>query len=222
MKIAGFSKTSFVDYPGKIAAVVFTPHCNMRCDYCHNKHILSGYIPLIDEAEVFDHLGKRKGMLGAVVITGGEPTMQSDLADFIKKVKAQGLAVKLDTNGTNPGLIKDLLDQNLLDYIAMDIKAPFDKYCQVAGSPIDINAIGKSIDLIKKEAPDYEFRTTFAPELTVEDLLQIARLAGNEKIYYIQQYRPNPGGAEAHPPMTLRQAAELIEKDGGQCKIRGI
>ena len=128
MKIAGFNKTSFVDYPGKIACVVFTPHCNMRCDYCHNKHILEGYVPLIDEGEIFDHIEKRKGMISALVITGGEPTLQAGLVDFIKKVKALDLAVKLDTNGSKPELIKDLLDQDLLDYIAMDIKSPFDKY----------------------------------------------------------------------------------------------
>ncbi|HRT82561.1 MAG TPA: anaerobic ribonucleoside-triphosphate reductase activating protein, partial [Oscillospiraceae bacterium] len=221
MKIAGFSKTSFVDYPGKIAAVIFTPHCNMRCDYCHNKHILSGYIPLIDEAEVFDHLEKRKGMISALVITGGEPTMQADLTEFIKKVKSLGLAVKLDTNGTDPKLIESLLDQNLLDYIAMDIKAPLEKYCEVAGTPIDIKAISSGIALIKDRAPAYEFRTTFAPELNPDDIIEITKLIGDGKAYFLQQYRPNPGGLPAHPPQVLRDVAKRIVESGGVCEIRG-
>ena len=158
MKIAGFAKTSFLDYPRKIACVVFTPGCNMKCSYCHNKHILTGDTPLTAHVEVFDYIIKRKDMLGAVVVTGGEPTLQPGLTEFIKKVKRLGLCVKLDTNGTNPAVIEDLLLKNLLDYIAMDVKAPLDKYCEVAGCPVDVNAITASIKILKNCGIPYEFR----------------------------------------------------------------
>ena len=148
MKIAGYAKTSFVDYPGKIACVVFTPYCNMKCKYCHNKHIITGDVPIIDEDEVFDYLKKRKDMLGAVVISGGEPTIQKDLTEFIEAVKLLGLSVKLDTNGTNPGLIKSLLGKGLIDYIAMDVKAPIHKYFETVCCPVDVKAITESIEII--------------------------------------------------------------------------
>ena len=128
MLIAGFQKTSFVDYPGKIAAVVFTPYCTMRCTYCHNRHILGKEAQLLDEQAVLEYLEKRRDMLDAVVISGGEPTLQKNLPQFISLVKSMGFMIKLDTNGSNPKLLSQLIAEGMLDYIAMDIKAPFEKY----------------------------------------------------------------------------------------------
>ena len=147
MQIAGFQKNSFVDYPGQIAAVVFCGGCNYNCWYCHNRHILRDY-PTIDEKEVFDYLERRKGAVDAVVFSGGEATLQADLADYMKRVKDMGYLVKLDTNGANPAALKKLLNQNLIDYVAMDIKAPFDKYKEVTGVKADIAAVKESITIL--------------------------------------------------------------------------
>ena len=222
MKIAGLAKTSFVDYPGKIACVVFTAYCNMKCGYCHNKHILSGDVPLTGKEEVFDYISKRKDVLGAVVITGGEPTIQKGLTEFIQKVKDLGLCVKLDTNGTNPGLIRDLLNKNLLDYVAMDVKAPLHKYFEVIGCPVDVNAITASIGILKSSTVPFEFRTTFAPSLTAEDIEEIGALVRGTKAYYLQQYRQVPGEAPAHSPDYVKKAAEKMRQAIGVCELRGL
>ena len=222
MKIAGFTKTSFVDYPGKIACVVFTPYCNMKCGYCHNKHILTGDVPLTDNADVFEYMIKRKDMLGAVVITGGEPTLQPCLTEFIKKVKQLGLCVKLDTNGTNPAVIEALLNKNLLDYVAMDVKAPIDKYCEIAGCPVDVNAIMASINILKNASVVYEFRTTFAPALTKDDIMEIGELINGTKAYYLQQYRQVPGEAPPHTREYVKETAELIRQAIGFCDAKGV
>ncbi|MEI6579551.1 MAG: anaerobic ribonucleoside-triphosphate reductase activating protein [Eubacteriales bacterium] len=222
MKIAGFAKTSFVDYPGKIACVVFTPFCNMKCQYCHNKHILYGDVPVIDEKEVFEYLNKRKDMLGAVVITGGEPTIQKGLAEFIKKVKQLGLLVKLDTNGTNPDIIKALLEKGLLDYIAMDVKAPLHKYFETVGCPVDVNAITASIDILLNSAVPYEFRTTFSPTLTADDIVEIGELVRGTKAYFLQQYKPAENEALAHNPEYVLATADRMRETIGICNVRGL
>ncbi len=222
MKIAGMQKTSFVDYPGKLACVVFTPHCNMKCPYCHNKHILSGNIPLIDEEEVFAYLKKRQDVLGAVVVTGGEPTLQKDLAGFIKAVKELGYPVKLDTNGTNPAVIKSLFDNKLLDYVAMDVKAPLHKYYEAAGCPVNVNAIAESIRLLKASDIPHEFRTTFAPCLNEDDILAIGDLIKGCKNYYLQQYRQIPGEPEAHDGEYVLKTAEKMRDKIGVCQTRGL
>lgn len=222
MKIAGFAKSSFVDYPGKIACVVFTPYCNMKCRYCHNKHILSGDVPVVEETKVFDYLEKRKDMLRAVVITGGEPTIQNDLRLFIEKVRKLGLMVKLDTNGTNPKVIKDLLAKGLLDYIAMDVKAPLNKYFETVCCPVDINAITASIGIIMNSSISYEFRTTFAPSLTCEDIESIGDLVRGTKAYYLQQYKPAEDEEPAHKPEYVQAAAEMMREKIGICEVRGL
>ncbi len=222
MKIAGFAKTSFVDYPGKIACVVFTPYCNMRCKYCHNKHILSGDVPVVDESDVFDYLEKRKELIGAVVITGGEPTIQKDLWIFIEKVRKLGFKVKLDTNGTNPGVIKYLLGKGLLDYIAMDVKAPLDKYFETVCCPVDVNAITESIEIIMNSSISYEFRTTYAPSLICEDIEDIGDLVCGTRAYYLQQYKPAENEEPAHKPEYVKATAEKMRIKIGVCEVRGL
>lgn len=221
MKIAGLAKTSFVDYPGKIACVVFTPGCNFNCRYCHNKHILGDNVKIINEKIVFDYLEKRKDLLGAVVITGGEPTIQKNLPEFIQAVRRFGLLVKLDTNGTNPALLRALIEENMLDYIAMDVKAPLEKYFETAGAPVDINAISSSIEIMINGPVPYEFRTTFAPMLEAEDIINIGRLIKGAKSYFLQQYKLVPGEAPAHSVKCLEETAERMRAFLGVCEVRG-
>lgn len=188
MRIAGINKNSFVDMKGMIAYVVFTEGCNLNCWYCHNRHIIQGNIELLDKEDVLEDIKSRKGFIDIVVISGGEPTINDGLYDFITRIKGMGIKVKLDTNGTKPEVINRLLEDNLLDYIAMDIKAPLSKYSKVVCSEIDVNIINDSIKLIVDSDIDYEFRTTYSPELTLEDIVEIARSIEGAKLYVIQQF----------------------------------
>lgn len=189
MKIAGFQKNSFVDYKGKISAVIFTPGCNLDCYFCHNRRILGDVPELIDPGYVLEFLNNRKKFLDGVVITGGEPTLQPDLRDFILKVKAIDYPVKLDTNGTNPDILKALMKDNLLDYVAMDIKAPLSRYSEICGVSVDISDIEKSIDLLMQGSVDYELRTTVLPDLSADDIKSIAVRISGAAVYILQQYR---------------------------------
>lgn len=222
MKIAGFQKTSFVDFPKCVSCVVFTPLCNMRCSYCHNKHILSGDYPIIPELTVFDYLQKRKGMIKGVVVSGGEPTLQPDLERFVCSVKEMGYRVKLDTNGTNPNVLKKLCEKGYVDYVAMDIKAPLEKYDQICGSDIDKQRIKESIDFLKTSGIMHEFRTTFCPELTKEDILDISKKIVQQSDYYLQQYRQVEGGDIPHTREYVEQTAEAVLQNGGKCVVRGL
>lgn len=163
MKIGGLQKFSFIDYPNKTSAIVFTQGCNFRCEYCHNPELVyyNMYKVSIPEEQVFSFLETRKNQLDAVVITGGEPTLQPDLIDFIKKIKDMGYFVKLDTNGSNPKVLEKIINQKLIDFIAMDIKAPFDKYNLVCCVPVDTDNIKLSVSLIKNSGIDFLFRTTY-------------------------------------------------------------
>ncbi len=166
MLLSGIKKSTLLDYPGKVATIVFTMGCNMRCGYCHNSEfVLPEKIKkichdCISEEVFFRFLKARTGFLDGVVICGGEPTIHSDLPDFCRKIKAAGFLVKLDTNGSAPTVLEKLLDEGLLDYVAMDIKYPLEQYRMVSGVEIDINLFKRSIKLIKTRLPDYEFRTT--------------------------------------------------------------
>ncbi len=188
MNIGGFVKNSFVDYPGNIAAVIFTVGCNMKCWYCHNKHLL-GYSNKQAEIEILDFLSSHSGFLDGVVISGGEPTLQPDLKEFILKIREFGLKIKLDTNGTDFDTLKDLVDNKLIDYVAMDIKAPLDKYEMITKTKDDMISIKNSIDYLLSDVVDYEFRTTYSPDLTKEDIEEIAKTIAGAKRYAIQRYR---------------------------------
>lgn len=189
-KLAGLQKTTFIDYPEKIACIVFTQGCNFRCGYCHNPELFENKEPVLSVPAFFEFLNKRKGKLDGVVITGGEPTLHDkDLIEFIKEVKSLGFLVKLDTNGTHPDVLQELLNENLLDYIAMDIKAPLAKYKTITQTDIDTKIIKKSIDMIMNSGVDYEFRTTIVKsQLSVEDLRQIGELIQGAKRYYMQKF----------------------------------
>ncbi len=189
-KLAGLQKTTFIDYPEKIACIVFTQGCNFRCGYCHNPELFENKEPVLSVPAFFEFLNKRKGKLDGVVITGGEPTLHGkDLIEFIKEVKSLSFLVKLDTNGTHPDILQELLNENLLDYIAMDIKAPLAKYKTITQTDIDTKIIKKSIDMIMNSGVDYEFRTTIVKsQLSVEDLRQIGELIQGAKRYYMQKF----------------------------------
>lgn len=191
MKIAGIVRQSLVDYPGKLAAAVFTQGCNMNCVFCHNRCLIGQREddPSQPEDEVLSFLQKRKKFLDGVVVSGGEPTLQPDLEGFIEKVKAMGFLVKLDTNGTRPGVIKKLVDKKLVDYVAMDVKAPMKKYREICRSEINEQDILESMTLIRESDVDYEFRTTFCPQLNDSDIREIGELIAGSKKYVLQQYR---------------------------------
>lgn len=176
MNIGGFVKTSFVDYPGKIASVVFAQGCNLRCGYCHNVSLLDTKDTsnrILPEG-IFQWLTKRKGMIDAVVVSGGEPTLQKNLHVFIAELKAMRLLVKLDTNGTNPQSLRTLLEDGLLDFIAMDLKAPLGKYEKITGtSRLELISIQESAEIIKNSGLAHEFRTTLCPELEADDIPKI-------------------------------------------------
>ncbi len=223
MLIAGFRKTSFIDYPGQPCAVVFTPYCNMNCSYCHNEQILRGDVPLISEDEVMDYLEKRAGLLKAVTVSGGEPTLQQNLIPFIETVKTLGYAVKLDTNGSKPDVLRELLQKKLLDYVAMDIKASPERYDEVTRVKNDLDAIRRSITLLRNSSVEHEFRTTFAPELTTEDVVKAAELVKGTERFYLQQYRPrHEGDPDAHVPSYVRETAAAVETAIGVCTVRGL
>ena len=194
MQIAGLQKSSLVDYPSKIAAVVFTLGCNFRCPYCHNPNILTAVSTnkLFDEAAVFDFLKTRKGKIDAVVVSGGEPTLQKDIGDFFKKLKELGFLTKLDTNGSSPKILEYLIKEELLNYVAMDIKAPIEKYKEIARINIDTNNILKSIGILKNSKIGYEFRTTTVKsQLSFEDFENIGKMLCCTENYYLQKFKPD-------------------------------
>lgn len=192
MKIGGLQKVSLIDYPGKISAVIFTQGCNFRCSYCHNPELVYPKLfrECIKKDEVLSFLENRRKMLDAVVITGGEPTLQTDLGSLLKDIKDLGFLTKLDTNGSNPCVLENLIDSGMLDYIAMDIKASLSKYSLIAGVEIDTNLIKKSIKIIEDFGGDYEFRTTYVKDfLDSEDLKEIKNLVKCASRHFIQKYR---------------------------------
>lgn len=194
MKIGALQKVSLIDYPGEICAIVFTQGCNFRCPYCHNPELVNPelYDENLPEEIVFSFLAKRKGKIDAVTITGGEPTIQQGLIDFVKRIRKKGYSIKIDTNGSNPEVIDTLLSMKLLDYIAMDIKSPAEKHKIVTRSQINFDTIKQTIELIMKSGIPYEFRTTALKKLLEEhDILDIASLIKNARLYVLQQFVPS-------------------------------
>lgn len=193
MRIGAIQKFSMIDYPGKLSAIIFTQGCNFRCPYCHNPELVSSELfqePLTEE-EIFQFLETRKNKLDAVCITGGEPTMHLDLPTFIAKIKAMGFLVKLDTNGTNPQMLEELIAAELVDYLAMDIKAPLNSYSNVTKTEVDISVIKESIQIIEKSNVEYEFRTTIISTLhSEEDIIEMAKSLGKAKHYFLQKFVP--------------------------------
>lgn len=234
MQIGGLEKLTLIDYPGKIACTVFLIGCNFRCPFCYSSElVLPEKIkkqPIISEKEFFAFLKQRKSLLEGVVICGGEPTIHKDLPVFIKKIKKLGFLVKLDTNGSNPEMLKMLISKRLVDYVAMDVKAPKEKYERLTGVPIDLKKIEKSIEMISEHAPAYEFRTTFVPELlTKEDIVEIAHWLRGAELYYLQQFKIMSSllseeleTVTPYPKEYLEETLAAIKPCFKHCFVRGL
>jgi pyruvate formate lyase activating enzyme len=207
LEIKGLQKTSLIDYPGRVSAVVFLGGCNFRCPYCFNRGLVLNpeKIKTIPEQEILAFLESRKKWLDGLVIGGGEPTLHPGLPAFLTQVKALNLQIALETNGTNPEILRQLIKENLLDYPAMDLKAPLEKYEQVVRTKVDQEAVRKSIGLIIKSGLDHEFRSTILPALhTKQDILSMAKTLQEGKIYYLQAFRP--GQALLNPRFQKERA----------------
>ena len=194
MFFGGLQKTTLVDYPGKVAATVFTVGCNFRCPYCHNPELVLPDLikkqPQISEEEIINFLSERQGLLEGLCVTGGEPTLHQDLINFLEKVKALGYSIKLDSNGSQPQVLKEIFHKKLIDYIAMDVKTIPQKYHLVTLNQVSTENILESINLIKESGIDYEFRTTVAPEIvTKEDIFQIVELIKPARAYFLQPFK---------------------------------
>lgn len=190
MRLAGLQKLTMLDFPSKLACIVFTQGCNLRCSYCQNSSLIKvkGDNELSEE-EFFNFLEKRKKQLDGVVITGGEPTIQKDLPEFIKKIKDLGYLVKLDTNGTNPEMIKKLISEKLVDYIAMDVKNILDEYEDVCKVKINIGSIKKSIKIIKHGGIKHEFRMTIIKNIhNIFKIVEVLELIGKDEVFYLQNF----------------------------------
>jgi pyruvate formate lyase activating enzyme len=191
MKIGGFEKATLIDYPGKVAAMIYTIGCNFRCPYCHNPELVDETADVLDTEKIFEFLETRRKLLDGVVITGGEPTMHEDLLEIMERLKNIGFLVKLDSNGTNPQALKDAISRKLVDYIAMDMKSPLDRYSQQVARPVHVDSIKESIEIIKNSGIDYEFRTTIVKSLlSPEDIEAIAQSIKGAKKYYLQKFIP--------------------------------
>lgn len=240
MQIYGLNKLTLLDYPEHVAAVCFTGGCNMRCPYCHNSDLvlnISSQTP-VDMKDFFSFLEKRKGIIDGVVISGGEPTLQTDLIDFIKRIKEYGYLVKLDTNGTNPDVLGKLIDNHLVDYVAMDIKSSLNGYAVSTGvANFDTSLILKSVNLLMNSDIDYEFRTTVCKELHTEAEFEgIADLIRGCNKYFIQSYNDGPAilkdrlNNQKSFPATLTaysydELASIVEKlknQGINTYLRGV
>lgn len=230
MKIYGFQKTTLLDYPGHVAATVFVGGCNFRCPFCHNGLLVlePETQPVIPEEEVISYLRKRQGILEGVCVTGGEPTLQQDLADFLRRLKDLGYLVKLDTNGSRPQALEQLLREGLLDYVAMDIKASSDNYATAAGlEELDFDRIRQSIRLLMESDIPYEFRTTAVKGIhTVEEFEEIGRLLQGSRAYFLQGFRESENmvgrGCGAFSVPEMEKMAELAGRYMDSVHLRGV
>ncbi len=226
MKISGFQKLSLVDFDGHISATIFVSGCNFACPFCHNAGLVNGSEPQISESEVLDYLSKRFGLLDGVCVSGGEPTLYPDLPKFIAKLKSIGYLIKLDTNGTNPEMVKYLVENKLVDYIAMDIKNSEDNYNKTIGKDYDFGKIKTTIEYIMNCDIDYEFRTTLVKNLhTFEDIQKIAKLITGAKKYYLQKFvdlgNCISSGLTAIDKKTATEYLEYLQKFIPSTKLRG-
>ncbi len=228
VNIKGLQKTSLNNFREKICCVVFLGGCNFKCPFCFNPGLVFNKTEdEISEEEFFKFLKKRKGLLAGVCITGGEPTLTKDLVKFAKKIKDHGFSVKIDTNGSNPNVIKKLIDKKIVDYIAMDIKGPLEKYNIICGVNVDKDAINKTIKLLK-EFGEYEFRTTVVPELiNKEDITKIGEWLKGSNRLYLQQFNPHItldkkcGKIKPYSNKELYEFRDMLKKYIKEVEVRG-
>lgn len=230
MRIGGMQKLTLLDYPGKVACTVFLSGCNLRCPYCHNPDLVlpersrGAEIP---EAEVLAYLERRRGKLDGVCVTGGEPTLQPELPEFLEKICDLGYAIKLDTNGTNPGMLKILLHDGFLDYVAMDIKNSPRRYAETCGGADILSRVQESVLLLQDSLADYEFRTTVCRPLHTErEMEEIGRWLKGAKRYFLQPFVDSgslvSGGVQAHTRDELARLRQAVLPYIPNTQLRGI
>lgn len=229
MKIYGLQKMTLLDFPGRVACTVFLGGCDYRCPFCHNFELVDGTAnPVMEEEELLGFLSKRTGLLDGVAFTGGEPCLHRDLPELMRKIRAMGYKIKLDTNGYHPALLREMLTEGLVDYVAMDVKNSPRKYAETCGvQKIDMDIIRESIEIIKTLAPDYEFRTTVVNELhDNEDFEEIGKLIEGAKRYFLQRFTDRDSvpfeGLSAPTKERMLQYADTARKYVGNTEIRGV
>ncbi len=230
MNIQGLQKLTLLDFPGKMACTVFTAGCDLRCPFCHNRSLVINppAESEFSEDEIFSFLKKRRGILEGVAITGGEPLMQNDIEDFIVKIRELGYAVKLDTNGTFPSRLKSLVEKNLVDYVAMDVKSSESGYPSCVGiGGFKTDKISESIEFLKGGNVDYEFRTTVAKGLhTKEDIEQLGKWIQGAKRHFLQAFTDSGDligfGLEPFSKAEMLEMCEIMKKYVPTCEVRGI
>ena len=228
MEISGFQKLTLVDFPGHTACIIFTQGCNFKCPFCHNSGLIQGAnnSNKIDEQVLFDYLDNRMGLIDGVCVSGGEPLLQKDIELFIRKIKEKGYKVKLDTNGSKPKILKKLIDCNLIDYVAMDVKNTFSKYDVTSGAKVSLDDIKESINILKSSNIDYEFRTTIVKELhSFENIEEILNYLGPSVKFYIQNYRDCDTvlqkGLNGFSDVELLEIEKKLERRYPNVTIRG-
>ena len=229
MKLHGLQKMTLLDFPGHVACTVFLGGCDFRCPFCHNFELIDGSAqPIMDEADLLAFLSRRRGLLDGVAITGGEPCLHRELPELMERIRGLGFATKLDTNGCHPELLEQLLTRKLVDYVAMDIKNSPAKYAATCGvEQVALDAIYRSIELIKTAAPDYEFRTTVVRELHEDaDFPQIGRMIAGARRYFLQCFtdRDSVPFGDLHAPSAaeLTRYASLVRPYVPDTQIRGV
>jgi len=218
---------TMLDYPGKVACIIFTYGCNFRCPFCHNATLVIDEASLISKEEIFSYINKRKGVLDGVVVTGGEPLLQSDIVEFLKELKQTGLLVKLDTNGSYPKRLREIIDLGLVDYVAMDIKNCKEKYSLTIGREADLEKIEESVKLLMENRVDYEFRTTVVRELhEKDDFVKIGTWLRGAKRLFLQSFKDSGGligeNLSAHSKESLEEFKSVLQGSISQVEIRGV
>jgi pyruvate formate lyase activating enzyme len=229
MIIGGLQKFSLIDYPGKTCAIIFTRGCNFRCRYCHNPELVipQKYTPEIPLSQIYDFLQSRRNKLDAVSITGGEPTLHLDLIEMIKKIKKMGYLVKLDSQGSRPEILEIIISNIMVDYFAMDVKAPLEDYSKIMGWQVSPEKLKRSINLIMNSGIEYEFRTTIVRSLTSkDDLRKIAQTIKGAEKYYLQRFIPTKLNdpslikESSYTDDELKALAKELKKYVKKCDVR--
>ena len=223
-------KMTLLDFPGRVACTVFTAGCNLRCPFCHNAFLVTKLDPAHEftHEEILDHLSKRKKVLDGVAVTGGEPLMYPDTIDFLRKIRALGYQIKLDTNGTYPERLKEILDEGIVDYVAMDVKNTPEKYAQTVGlKDFDPSPVLQSIELLRGSGIDHEFRTTVVRQFhTAEDIVRIAQMLGRDEKYFLQNFVDSgnliDGSVTGVDPSEMREMCEAARAFVPSVSLRGM
>lgn len=229
MKICGLQKLTLLDFPTKTACTVFTGGCNLRCPFCHNASLVTGVAEAMDVEEFYSFLKKRKGLLQGVCVSGGEPLLQKELPSFIKRIKDMDFAVKLDTNGTMPQKLSELITAGLTDYVAMDLKNSPEKYGETVGvKGFDFKTVAESMDILRGSGISYEYRTTVVKPLhTLQSLEELASLIKPDEVWYLQQYTDsgeliNPTGLTPYTDDEMRNIVDFLRKNTPSVRLRGL